>query len=227
MIRVLVVDDLETFREHFRDILEKDPSIRLIGMAASGEEAVRMALKERPDVILMDVIMENDRAGITAAKRISENLSSVKIIMLTVLEDDETIYNAFQIGAVDYLLKNARPEEIIAAIKAAYDDKSIPSPLIAKKIRKEFKALRDYQNTINVTINIIRELTRVELDILLLLCEGKKRSEIAELRCIELSTVKTHIRNILRKLNMKSSQQILSFIKNTQILELLRQSIHH
>jgi len=227
MIRVLVVDDLETFREHFRDILEKDPSIRLIGMATSGEEAVRMALKERPDVILMDVIMENDRAGITAAKRISENLSSVKIIMLTVLEDDETIYNAFQIGAVDYLLKNARPEEIIAAIKAAYDDKSIPSPLIAKKIRKEFKALRDYQNTINVTINIIRELTRVELDILLLLCEGKKRSEIAELRCIELSTVKTHIRNILRKLNMKSSQQILSFIKNTQILELLRQSIHH
>jgi DNA-binding NarL/FixJ family response regulator len=227
MIRVLVVDDLETFREHFRDILEKDPSIRLIGMAASGEEAVRMALKERPDVILMDVIMENDRAGITAAKRISENLSSVKIIMLTVLEDDETIYNAFQIGAVDYLLKNARPEEIIAAIKAAYDDKSTPSPLIAKKLRKEFKALRDYQNTINVTINIIRELTRVELDILLLLCEGKKRSEIAELRCIEISTVKTHIRNILRKLNMKSSQQILSLIKNTQILELLRQSVHH
>jgi DNA-binding NarL/FixJ family response regulator len=112
MIRVLVVDDLETFREHFRDILEKDPSIRLIGMAASGEEAVRMALKERPDVILMDVIMENDRAGITAAKRISENLSSVKIIMLTVLEDDETIYNAFQIGAVDYLLKMRAPKKL-------------------------------------------------------------------------------------------------------------------
>lgn len=227
MIRVLVVDDIETFREHFRDILEKDPTIKVVGTASSGEEAVHIALKERPDVVLMDVILEHERAGITAAKRISEVLSSVKIIMSTVLEDDETIYNAFQIGAVDYLLKNARPEEVVSAVKAAYNDKSSLSPLIAKKLRKEFKALRDYQNTVNIAIKIIRQLTKVELDILLLLCEGKNRNEIADLRCIELCTVKTHIGNILKKLNFKTTHQIVNFIKNEQILELLKESIRH
>lgn len=227
MIRVLVVDDIETFRERFRDVLQQDPAIRVVGLACSGEEAVHMALKERPDVVLMDVIMEDDRAGITSAMRITEALSSVKIIMSTVLEDDETVYNAFQIGAVNYLLKNARPEEVIAAVKGAYDDQSTLSPLVAKKLRKEFKALRGYQETIKLVMNVIRELTQVELDVLLLLCDGKSRGEIADLRCIELSTVKTHIGNILRKMRMKNTHEVVSLLKSTQALDLLRQSLRH
>jgi NarL family two-component system response regulator LiaR len=225
MIRVLIVDDIETFRERFRDVLEQDPSIRVVGAASSGEEAVHLALKERPDVILMDVIMEDDRAGITSAMRITEALSSVKIIMSTVLEDDETVYNAFQIGAVDYLLKNARPEEVLTAVKAAYNDQSTPSPFVAKKLRREFKTLRGYQDTIKLALNIIRELTQVELDVLLLLCDGKSRGDIAHLRCIELSTVKTHIGNILRKLAMKNSHDVVALLKKNQALDLLKQSL--
>ncbi len=225
MIRVLIVDDMETFRERFREVLSSDPAIEVVGTACSGEEAVSIAFKQRPDVVLMDVIMEDDRAGITAATQICAALSSVKIIMSTVLEDDETVFNAFQIGAVDYLLKNAQPEEILSAVKLAYIDQSTPSPLIAKKLRKEFVNLRGNQESIKLILHIVRVLTQVELDILLLLCDGRNRNEISHIRCIELSTVKTHIGSILKKLEMKTSSDIVKILKNSQSIELLRQSI--
>ncbi len=225
MIRVLIVDDMETFRERFREVLSSDPAIEVVGTASSGEEAVAIAFKQRPDVVLMDVIMENDRAGITAAMQICAALSSVKIIMSTVLEDDETVFNAFQIGAVDYLLKNAQPEEILSAIKLAFIDQSTLSPLIAKKLRKEFVNLRGSQESIKLILHIVRVLTQVELDILLLLCDGRSRNEISHIRCIELSTVKTHIGSILKKLEMKTSSDIVKILKNSQSIDLLRQSI--
>jgi len=225
MIRVLIVDDMETFRERFREVLSNDPAVEVVGLAASGEEAVGMALAQRPDVILMDVIMEHDRAGIAAAMRICAALSNVKIVMSTVLEDDETVFNAFQIGAVDYLLKNAQPSEILAAVKSAYVDESVLSPLIARKLRKEFAHLRGNQDSIRLILHIVRVLTQVELDILLLLCEGKNRNEISHIRCIELSTVKTHIGSILKKLEMKTSSDIVTILKASQSVELLRQSI--
>lgn len=225
MIRVLIVDDMETFRERFREVLSSDPAIKVVGLAASGEEAVSIAFRQRPDVILMDVIMENDRAGINAAMEICSALNSVKIIMSTVLEDDETVFHAFQIGAVDYLLKNAQPEEILSAVKSAYIDQSVLSPLIAKKLRKEFVNLRGNQDSIKFILHIVRVLTQVELDILLLLCDGKSRNEISHIRCIELSTVKTHIGNILKKLDMKTSNDIVKILRNSQSIDLLRQSI--
>ena len=225
MIRVLIVDDMETFRERFREVLSNDPAIEVVGVAASGEEAVALALAQRPDVILMDVIMEHDRAGIAAATRICAAHENVKIVMSTVLEDDETVFNAFQIGAVDYLLKNAQPHEIVAAVKSAFTDESVLSPLIAKKLRKEFAQLRGNQDSVKLILHIVRVLTQVELDILLLLCEGRTRNEISHIRCIELSTVKTHIGSILKKLEMKTSSEIVTILKASQSIELLRQSI--
>jgi DNA-binding NarL/FixJ family response regulator len=225
MIRVLIVDDMETFRERFREVLSIDPAIEVVGMASSGEEAVAIAFKQRPDVVLMDVIMEDDRAGIIAAMQICTALSSVKIIMSTVLEDDETVFNAFQIGAVDYLLKNAQPDEILSAVKLAYIDQSTPSPLIAKKLRKEFVNLRGNQESIKLILHIVRVLTQVELDILILLCDGKSRNEISHIRCIELSTVKTHIGSILKKLEKKTSSEIVKILNSSQSIDLLRQSI--
>lgn len=224
-IRVLVVDDMETFRDRFCEVLAGDPSIQVVGVAATGAEAVATAFKQRPDVILMDVIMESDRAGIEAATTICSALSTVKIIMSTVLEDDETVFNAFQIGAVDYLLKNAQPQEIISAVRSAFLDQSTPSPLIAKKLRKEFVHLRGNNEAMKHVLHIVRVLTRVELDVLLLLCDGKTRNEISHIRCIELSTVKTHISSILKKLDMKTSSEIVKLLRDHQSVDLLRHSI--
>lgn len=227
MIRVLIADDMETFRERFREVVSSDPEMTVVGVASSGEEAEAIAFRQRPDVILMDVVMENDRAGIVSAMRICAALSSVKIIMSTVLEDDETVFNAFQIGAVDYLLKNAQPHEILSSIKSAYIDQSTLSPLISKKLRKEFVNLRSHQESIGFIVHIVRVLTQVELDIVLLLCDGKSRNEISNIRCIELSTVKTHIGSILRKLEMKNSGEVVKALRNSQSLDLLRKSIRY
>jgi NarL family two-component system response regulator LiaR len=222
MIRVLIVDDMESFRDRFRAVLESEPGVKVVGVAESGAEALRISLKERPDVVLMDVMMETDRAGIDSAKRITSVLPNVKIVMSTVLEDDETIYNAFQIGAVDYLLKNARPEEVISAVKAAYSDQSVPSPLVSRKLRKEFAKLRDCQGSACIALEVIRELTQVELDILMLLTEGRTRNEIAALRCVEVSTMKTHVRNILKKMDKPSSKDLVRYLRDSKVLDLLR-----
>jgi len=225
-IRVLIVDDIITFRERFYNLLTTDDKIKIVGMASSGHEAVEIALKEKPDVILMDVMMEDDTAGIEAAQKINEALPDVKIIISTVLEDDETVFNAFQTGAVDYLLKDSNAEEVLNAVHAAYIDKSPIRPYIARKIRKEFKKMRRYQDSLFSTFGILTKLTNVELDILLLLCEGRKREDIARLRCIEISTVKTHISNLLKKFDKKNTSEIVSMLKKMEMIELIKQGIN-
>lgn len=225
-IRVLIVDDIITFRERFCNILKTDDKLEIVGMASTGHEAVEIALKQKPDVILMDVMMEDDTAGIEASQKINEVLPEVKIIISTVLEDDETVFNAFQTGAVDYLLKDSSAEEVLNAVHAAYIDKSPIRPYIARKIRKEFKKMRSYQDSLFFTLGILTKLTNVELDILLLLCEGKKREDIAKLRCIEVSTVKTHISNLLRKFEKKNTGEIVSMLKKMEMIDLIKQGIN-
>ncbi|MDF2522410.1 MAG: two component transcriptional regulator, LuxR family [Clostridiales bacterium] len=225
VIRVLVVDDIISFRERFCEILSCDEKIEVVGAASTGKEAVEIALIEKPDVILMDLVMEDDNAGIEASQKINEMFADIKIIISTVLDDDETIFNAFQSGAVDYLLKNSKPEEVINAVHAAYNDQSPMRPLIAKKIRKEFKKMRSYQESIIYVLNIVRKLTQGELDILLLLCEGKSRNDIAHFRCIELSTVKTHISSLLRKFEKKNSNELVAMLRELGISDLIKQAI--
>ncbi|MGE4282983.1 MAG: response regulator [Clostridia bacterium] len=225
IIRVLVVDDIITFRERFCEILKTDEKILVVGVANTGKQAVEMALKERPDIILMDIMMEDDTAGIQAAQTINERLSNVKIIISTVLEGDEIVFNAFQTGAVDYLLKNSNAQEVLNAVHAAYNDQSPIRPNIAKKIRKEFKKMRTYQSSIMYTLNIIRTLTHAELDILLLLCEGKTRNNIAQIRCIEISTVKTHISNILKKFKKKNTNEIIHMLRDMEMIDIIKQGI--
>lgn len=224
-IRVLIVDDVETFRERFFEVLSTDNRIEVVGLASSADEAVEITIKKRPDIILMDIIMEDDTAGIRASLKINEKLPEVKIIISTVLDDDETVFNSFQTGAVDYLLKNATEDEVRNAVIAAYNDRSPIRPMIAKKIRKEFKKMRNYQESIIYTLGIIRSLTRCELNILLMLCDGKSRKDISYIMCVEMSTVKTHINRILKKFEMKNTSEVVSLLKKMCIIDIIKQGV--
>jgi len=224
LIRVLIVDDMPSFRERFEEILGADERIRIAGLAASGREAVELALRQQPHVILMDVVMETKTAGIDATRLISEQLPETKIIFITVLEDEKTILNAFQTGVVDYLGKNAPPDEVIGAVHAAFEDRSPIRPLVAEKIRREFRKIRKQEENLLFVLNIVRKLTPVELDILLLLCDNNNRSEIARMRCIELCTIKTHISNLLKKFNQVNTHDLVTMLKQMQIIELLKRT---
>jgi DNA-binding NarL/FixJ family response regulator len=222
---VLIVDDMETFRDRFNDILAATGSFEVVGMAASGKEAVAIALDEEPDIILMDVVMETNTAGTDAAERIGELLPNTKVIFITVMDDDQTVLKAYQTGAADYLPKNAPEEEVVGAIHAAYQNQSPIRPAVADRLRREFKKLLAKEESVVYAVNVVRKLTPMELDILLLLCENRTRSEIAQLRCVELSTVKTHVGNLLKKFHQESTHDLVAMLRRTQVDELLRRSL--
>lgn len=222
MIRVLIAEDIMPVLNRYVRILKSDREIEVVGQVQTGSDAVALALQQRPDVVLMDVEMETRTAGLDAARSILAALPQTKIIILTVYEDDETVFQAFRLGVSDYFLKNSPPEEIISCVWDAYKNLSPIRPVIAKKIRDEFRRIKKQEDSILYTMHTVSQLTQTELDILNLTAEGYTRQQICEIRCVELSTVKTQIHNILKKFGSSSMQELVATLDSCHIFDYLR-----
>lgn len=220
-IKVLIAEDLEPIRVKYAYYLSQCPEIELTGSVSSGTEAVSAALASPPDIILMDIEMETKDAGIRASREILASLPDIKIIILTVYEDDELIFSAFQLGVCDYMLKNSSNEEIISGIKAAYEGRSPIRPEIAGKIRSEFKRVKTYETSFLYMLNLLASLTVTELDTLYLLSSGHTRADICAIRHVEMSTVKSQIHSILHKFKKKSISEIITSTEDLHLLELV------
>ena len=220
-IKVLIAEDLEPIRVKYAYYLCQCPEIELTGSVSSGTEAVSAALASPPDIILMDIEMETKDAGIRASREILASLPDIKIIILTVYEDDELIFSAFQLGVCDYMLKNSSNEEIISGIKAAYEGRSPIRPEIAGKIRSEFKRVKTYETSFLYMLNLLASLTVTELDTLYLLSSGHTRADICAIRHVEMSTVKSQIHSILHKFKKKSISEIITSTEDLHLLELV------
>ena len=220
-IKVLIAEDLEPIRVKYAYYLGQCPEIELTGSVSSGTEAVSAALASPPDIILMDIEMETKDAGIRASREILASLPDIKIIILTVYEDDELIFSAFQLGVCDYMLKNSSNEEIISCIKAAYEGRSPIRPEIAGKIRSEFKRVKTYETSFLYMLNLLASLTVTELDTLYLLSSGHTRADICAIRHVEMSTVKSQIHSILHKFKKKSISEIITSTEDLHLLELV------
>ena len=215
--KVLIAEDMEPIRRKYVKIINASEDLEVVSDVESGEEAVKQAKERKPDVILMDIEMETPDAGIRATQRILQDNPDVRIIILTVYEEDELIFTAFQLGVCDYILKNASQEEIIKSIHNAYENHCPLRPEIASRILGEFKRVRSYETSFLYAVNIVSTLTTTELEILGLLLEGKTRKEICSLRQVEMSTVKTQIHNILQKFNKTSMDEIIDMINNMNL----------
>lgn len=218
-IRVIIVDDLEPIQQRFKRILSKNGEIDVVATASSGYEAIALAAIHHPDIILMDIEMEDKYAGINASKQISEKFPNTKIIILTVHKDDEFILFAYQAGVVDYLFKNATPEEIINAIVLAFNNSSPIRPQVAEKIRKEFQRLSETENSMLYILNIVTQLTPAEIVLLELFSQGKTRKEIAKIRCVEESTIKSQINALLKKFDKHSTKEVVRILNKHKILD--------
>lgn len=216
-IKVLIAEDMEPIRRKYVKIINASEDLEVVSDVESGEEVVKQAKERKPDVILMDIEMETPDAGIRATQRILQDNPDVRIIILTVYEEDELIFTAFQLGVCDYILKNASQEEIIKSIHNAYENHCPLRPEIASRILGEFKRVRSYETSFLYAVNIVSTLTTTELEILGLLLEGKTRKEICSLRQVEMSTVKTQIHNILQKFNKTSMDEIIDMINNMNL----------
>ena len=220
-IRVLVADDLAPIRQRYANILITDKAIEIVADTGDRQTTVDSALTLKPDVILMDIDMDSKTAGLDATREILAALPDTKIVILTVYEDDENVFTAFQLGVSDYVLKNSNPNEIITCVKDAYYNRSPIRPVIAEKIRLEFQRIRKNETSFLYCLQLVSQLTQTEIDILDLLSKGYSRQKICEVRCVEMSTIKTQVHNILRKFDMGSINTVISTLNELKIFDYL------
>lgn len=221
LIKVLIAEDMEPLRRLYKKIIDSAPDMEVVADTDTGREAVTLALQARPDVILMDIEMEDRDAGLRAVENILGAKQNPKIIILTVYEEDELIFTAFRLGVIDYLIKNAPPQEILESIRNAYYNQSPLRPELASKILGEFKRVKTYETSFLFAVDIVSSLTTTELELLRLLLDGKTRREICELRHVEMSTVKTQINHILKKFGKKSVEEVAAMISSLNLYDLI------
>ncbi|MEC1522406.1 response regulator transcription factor [Neobacillus niacini] len=202
MIRVVFVDDHEMVRIGVSAYLSAQPDIEVVGEAADGKRGVELALELRPDIILMDLVMK-EMDGIEATRQIIENWPEAKVIIVTSFLDDEKVYPALEAGATSYMLKTSKADEIANAVRATYHGQSVLEPEVTGKMMVKMRQKQQHLPH--------EELTTREMEILMLMADGKTNQDIADELYIALKTVKTHVSNILSKLNVQDRTQAVIY----------------
>jgi DNA-binding NarL/FixJ family response regulator len=203
MIRILLADDQSLFREALRMLISSQPDLEVIGEAANGAEAVKLADSFRPNVVLMDLQMPVMN-GVAATRQLHSTQPDCHVIALTTFDGDEYIFDCLRAGAVGYLLKDAPSENLFAAIRAAARGESFLQPSVTTRVLAEFTRLSD-QPVASVTL--VEPLSDREHEILRLIAKGSTNREIAEALFITEGTVKNHVTNILSKLDVRDRTQ--------------------
>jgi DNA-binding NarL/FixJ family response regulator len=200
-IRVLIAEDNARFRDGLRALLSSAGAFEVAGEVATGEEAVSRARALQPDVVLMDLRMPG-LDGIEATRRIVQDSPHIAVLVLTMLEDDESVFAAMRAGARGYLLKGALKAEILRAIQDVVSGQAIFGPAIARRLMQYFAVARPpgFAQT-------FPELTEREGEILVLIAQGRTNPEIAERLCLSLKTVRNHVSNIFSKLQVADRAQ--------------------
>ncbi|TDC80690.1 response regulator transcription factor [Micromonospora sp. KC606] len=206
MIRVLIADDQTLVRAGFRSILSSGQGIEVVAEAADGAEAVRLSLRERPDVVLMDVRMPV-LDGIEATTQIvaDARLAAVKVVILTTFDLDEYVYGALRAGASGFLVKDTEPVELIHGVRVVARGDALLAPAVTRRLIAEFAA----RAAASVPSTASDGLTRRESEIADLVATGRSNEEIAAMLVISSATVKTHITRILAKLNLRDRAQLV------------------
>jgi len=199
-IKVLLVDDHEMVRMGVSTYLSTQQDIEVIGEASNGKIGSQLALELRPDIILMDLMMDV-MDGVDGTREIIKEWPEAKIIVVTSFLDDEKLYPVIEAGATSYLLKTSSAGNIAEAIRATYNGQSILEPKVAAKV----------MTNIRKEVPLHEDLTERELEILLLIAEGKQNQDIADELFIALKTVKTHVSNVLSKLQVTDRTQAVIY----------------
>jgi DNA-binding NarL/FixJ family response regulator len=211
-ITVLIVDDHTLFRTGVRKMLEAEPDLRVIGEAASGQEALVQARKLLPDVILMDIEMpdhgpgsEPALSGIDVTRILRRELPHAGIIFCTMFQDDEFVFAGLKAGGRGYILKDDDPDTMLRAIRAVGHGESLLGPAVAEKVMRQFAALPGKQTP------FVDDLTPRETEVLALIARGRTNKEIAEALTLSEKTVKNHINNIFSKLHVYDRSQAMLY----------------
>jgi DNA-binding NarL/FixJ family response regulator len=199
-VRVLIAEDHPLFREGMRGRLDRVADIAVVGEAASGDEAVELAKELEPDVVLMDIKMPGLN-GIEATRQIRQASPHIGVLVLTMFEDDDSVFAAMRAGAKGYLLKDSGGEGVVHAIRAVASGEAVFGPGVAERIMGFFSAPR------RAPKRVFPELTEREEEVLSLVAQGKSNQEIARQLFVSVKTVRNHVSNILLKLQVADRAQ--------------------
>ena len=201
-IRVLVADDQALVRSGFRLILEAREDIEVVGEAENGAEAIELALRLDPDVILMDVRMPG-MDGVEATRRLTQAGSRARVVILTTFDLDEYVHDAIRAGASGFLLKDVQPAQLVEAVRVVADGEALLAPTVTRRLLDRFaRTLPDEKPP-----PALETLTARELEILRLVAGGLSNAEIADQLVVTEATVKTHVSSVLRKLQLRDRVQ--------------------
>ena len=202
-LRILIADDHLLFRDGLRALLTAAPDTELVGEAATGEEAVGLAAELQPDVVLMDLQMPSVN-GVEATRRIVQASPHVGILVVTMFEDDGSVFAAMRAGARGYLLKGAKYDEMLRAIRAVGGGEAIFSPAIAVRLMDYFASILP-----SMLPQVFPELSNREREVLALIAQGQKNDDIATQLFLSPKTVRNHVSNILSKLQVVDRAQAI------------------
>lgn len=205
-IKVLLAEDHTIVRRGLRRILETEAGIEVVGEASDGREAIAKAQKLRPDVVVMDISMPGLN-GLEATRRIKKMAPEIQVLILTMHTTEEYIFPILRAGASGYVVKDAAPTELIAAIQAAYQGESFLSPVVSKKVVEEF--IR--RGALEAEEDDYEKLTDREREVLQLIAEGYTTREIAEKLYISEKTVETHRARVRQKLGLHSTAELTQY----------------
>jgi DNA-binding NarL/FixJ family response regulator len=214
-IRVVIADDQGMVRAGFRSLLKEEPDIDVVGEAADGEQAVAAVRRFRPDVALMDIRMPGVD-GLEATRRIVQAGSATRILILTTFDLDEYVYKGLQAGASGFLLKDASPEQLIAAIQVIAEGEAVLAPSVTRRVVEAFARLPGRHEHLTAALET---LTAREREVLRLLARGFSNTEIARELVVSEATAKTHVRNVLAKLDLRDRVHAVVFAYESGLVQ--------
>jgi DNA-binding NarL/FixJ family response regulator len=206
-VRVVVADDQAMVRAGFRSLLNEEPGIDVVGEASDGEQAVAAVRRFRPDVALMDIRMPNVD-GLDATRRIVAAGVATRILILTTFDLDEYVYEGLRAGASGFLLKDASPEQLIAAIHVVAEGEAVLAPTVTRRVVEAFARIPAADEELR---SALETLTAREREVLRLLARGRSNAEVARELVVSEATAKTHVRHVLSKLELRDRVQAVVF----------------
>lgn len=210
VIKVLVVDDHPIVRRGLTTEINLDRGMLVVGEAVDGKEAVDQYKLLNPDVVLMDLVMPN-KDGIQATQEIIAFHSQARILVLTSFVDEDKIFESIKAGALGFIFKDRHPDKVLEAIRDIYNDVPVLAPNITRKLMRETQKKE--------TASLSQDLTEREMEVLILVASGKPYKEIAYSMHVQEATVRTHVSNILGKLNLSNRSQLVLFAVEHQLLD--------
>ena len=222
-IKVVVIDDMDDINEYFRVLLHREQDIEVIGSATGAREGFEVIKRMQPDIVLTDIEMETPDAGIQLIKKVSLLYPEIRCIVLTIHDEDSTLFDSFEAGAKGFIVKTASASEILHSIRSVYLKQISVDEAAIKRIIFELCRLKGQQENIRNILSIIMQITHAEFEILKDLYNGYTYKEVAAKRMVEEVTIRSQCASILKKFDARRMKDLINDLHDMAIFDLLEE----